>query len=281
VKLLVSARSLITPLLWIAAVLLVLFVLVRLVEASVAFYPFRGESVTPGSENVPYDVHAVTTSDGETLRLWHLRREQPQAQVVYFHGNGGNLSVWADVFTELWRRGVDVIAVDYRGYGLSSGRPSERGLYRDVDATLSLVESRLRDSRAPLVYWGRSLGATFAAYAASRHPPAGVVLEAAFPDARAVLETSPLMWALSWFSSYRFPTARWMSRVACPVLVIHGDRDSVIRYSMGQRLFARLREPKSFVTIAGGDHNDPAPSDPKVYWTPIQQFFDTLAERQR
>jgi fermentation-respiration switch protein FrsA (DUF1100 family) len=183
------------------------------------------------------------------------------------------------VLAGLWRRGLDVVAVDYRGYGVSTGRPSESGLYRDVDATLAFLHASVRVPDVPLVYWGRSLGGTFAAYAASRQPPDGVVLEAVFPDARAVLETSPLMWLLSWLGSYRFPTAEWMREVRRPVLVIHGDRDGVIPYRLGQRLFAALGEPKQFVTITGGDHNDPLPADGTPYWESVDRFLQSLAHR--
>jgi fermentation-respiration switch protein FrsA (DUF1100 family) len=260
---------------WLLFVLAVV-VLVRMVEPRLAFYPFQGEPATPATAGVPIEAETIDTADGERLRLWRLRSAAPRGQIVYFHGNGGNLSLWSDVLVELWRRNLDVIAVDYRGYGLSTGRPSESGLYRDVDATLRFVHERARVPNVPLVYWGRSLGATMSAYAASQRPPDGVVLEAGFPHVRAVLESSPLFWLLSWISSYRFPTERWMRTVDRPVLVIHGDRDSVIPYALGQRLFEGLREPKRFVTIKDGDHNDPAPVDPAVYWTPIDEFIASL-----
>jgi uncharacterized protein len=260
-------------------VVLGLAAFVRLVEPRLAFYPFPGEQVATDTLGAPIEAHTVTTADGERLRVWRLRRESPRAQVTYFHGNGGNLSVWSDVLVGLWQRGLDVVALDYRGYGVSTGRPSESGLYRDVDATLDAVHKGLRVANVPLVYWGRSLGATFAAYAAGRRQPDGVVLEAAFPSARAVLESSPLFWALSWFGSYRFPTAHWMRSVQCPVLVLHGDRDSVIPYRLGQRLFETLEEPKRFVTIAGGDHNDPLPPSGSTYWTALDEFLASLASR--
>ncbi len=272
-------RRAVTWLVFLVLVVIALAALVRVLEPRIAFYPFPGETVTAETLGVPFETHTVTTDDGERLRVWRLRHEAPRAQVMYFHGNGGNLSLWSDVLARLWRRGLDVVAVDYRGYGESTGQPSESGLYRDVDATLAFVHESLRVPDVPLVYWGRSLGGTVAAYAASRQPPDGVVLEAAFPDARAVLESSPLMWLLSWLGSYRFPTSQWMRAVNRPVLVIHGDQDSVIPYRLGQRLFGALGEPKRFVTVAGGDHNDPLPPDPSTYWESLDQFLGSLPTR--
>ena len=169
-----------------------------------------------------------------------------------------------------------MLAADYRGYGLSTGSPSEQGLYRDVDAVLEYVAAQPHRGEVPVIYWGRSLGAVMAAYAASRKPPSGVILEAGFPSMRSVLETNPLMWALSWGSSYRMPTAEWMSGVTQPSLVLHGDRDSVIPYRLGKRLYAALPGPKRFVTIAGGDHNEPVPIDAAAYWREINAFVATL-----
>ncbi len=260
-------------------VLAVVAGLVRLVEPSLAFFPLGGEDETPARYGIPYVPLTITTADGERIHVWHLPRADAQAQVVYFHGNGGNLSIWSDALIGLSRHQFDVIAVDYRGYGLSTGRPSELGLYRDVDATIALVHDRLRRPDLKLVYWGRSLGTTMAAYAAAMRAPDGVVLEAGFPSMRAVLETNPVLWLLSWVSSYRFPTARWMASVRSPALVLHGDADSVIPYRLGQRLYEAVPGPKRFVTILGGDHNDAAPRNGNAYWDAVAEFVRSLPVR--
>ena len=258
-------------------VLVVMAWLVRRVEPHLAFFPVPGEDITPRSHGVDYSPLTITTADGERLHAWHLTRDNPRAHVVYFHGNGGNLSIWSDVFVALWHEGFDVVAVDYRGYGLSTGTPSEQGIYRDVDAVLDHVMAQPRRPDVPLIYWGRSLGTVTAAYAASRKPPNGIVLEAGFPSMRSVLETNPIMWTLSWGSSYRMPTAEWMAAVRQPTLVLHGDRDSVIPYRLGQRLYATLTGPKRFVTIAGGEHNEPVPADAAAYWKEILAFVASLS----
>ena len=250
--------------------------LVRLVEPGLAFFPLRGEDETPAQYGIQYTPLTIATADGETVHGWHLPRPDALAQIVYFHGNGGNLSIWSHALVGLWRQRYEVIALDYRGYGLSTGRPSEQGLYRDVDATVGFVHDRLRRADLRVIYWGRSLGATMAAYAAASHAPDGVVLEAGFPSARAVLETNPVMWLLSWASSYQFPTTRWMTSVRAPTLVLHGDADSVIPYRLGQRLYNSIPGPKRFVTIAGGDHNDAEPRSGDAYWDAIAAFVQSI-----
>jgi uncharacterized protein len=268
---------------WATTALVVLVVLalvvwlVRWLEPRLAFFPFSGETVTPRASGIEYQPITLTTDDGERLHTWHLERPDARADVVYFHGNGGNLSVWSDVLVGLWRQGFDVLAIDYRGYGLSTGTPSEQGLYRDVEAALRFVDARPRDRSRPVIYWGRSLGTVMAAYAASRRAPDGIVLESGFPSMRSVLETNPVMWLLSWGSSYRMPTVDWMAAVRQPALVLHGDRDSVIPYGLGQRLYAALPGPKTFVTLPGGEHNEPVPPDAEAYWRAVREFTESLS----
>ena len=251
---------------------------VRSYEPKLAFFPTKGEDATPASYGLEFTPLDVTTSDGERVRVWHMPLASARAQVLYFHGNGGNLSLWSDVLVEVARQGYDVIAFDYRGYGLSSGAPSERGLYRDVDAVLELANGRLRRRGVPFLYWGRSLGTTMAAYAASVRAPDGVVLEAGFPSMRAVIRSNPVLLLLSWFATYEFPTARWMSRVRAPVLLLHGDRDSVIPYELGRELHDAIAGEKRFVTIKGGDHNDPSPRDSGAYWGAVEAFVQDRAK---
>ena len=249
--------------------------IVRGIEPGFAFFPEAGESTTPAALGVPFDASTIQTADGERLRGWALPHPTPRALVVYFHGNGGNLSVWTPILVGVQRQGYAVRAIDYRGYGASTGQPSERGLYRDVDAAIEWARtSAPRD--VPIVYWGRSLGTAMAAYAATRRRPDGLVLEAGFRDARSLFRASAPLAFLSLFSSYRFPTAQFASAARCPVLVIHGDQDHVIPFEAGRALFDAVPEPKQFVTIRDGDHNDATPADPQTYWTAVDAFMASL-----
>jgi len=256
-----------------------LLVFVRWLEPRLTFFPSPGESTTPSDFGVRFTATTVTTHDGERLQTWLLEATHARALVVYFHGNGGNLSIWTPIVADLARHGYDVLAFDYRGYGLSTGRPTETGLYRDADAILDRVSTAMAESR-PIVYWGRSLGAAVAAYAASRRPPDGIILEAGFPDARAVVRSSPVLALLSPFSTYRFATATWLDRVESPALVLHGDADQVIPFALGRALFERMKGDKTFVAIPGGDHNDVTPADARVYWEAIDAFMLKAAARR-
>ena len=279
----VIRRRLMFYLIALSAVLVGLALFVRWLEPRMAFFPFPGEAETPRDFGVPFEALTIATADGERLRAWKMTPPAPQAaraRIVYFHGNGGNLSNWSPILAGVVQRGYVVLAVDYRGYGLSTGRPTERGLYRDVDATVTVPWTET-EGRLPLVYWGRSLGGAMAAYAATVRKPDGVIIEAGFPGARAVTRSSPVLRVLSLLATYRFPAGEFLNRANAPVLMLHGDRDRVIPFALGRELFEQVTAPKEFVTIPGGDHNDAEAPDPKAYWAAIDRFIlDTLPRRQ-
>jgi fermentation-respiration switch protein FrsA (DUF1100 family) len=269
-------KLVLVPLVLAAAALVALVLLARVLEPRLAFYPVRGAGETPATFGVPYRDLVVTTPDGERLHAWVLPREDPLAQVLYFHGNGGNLAGWAPVLAGLHRRGFEVLALDYRGYGLSSGTPSERGLYVDAQAFVRRVAAELRNEDVPLVYWGRSLGCAPAARAARVVPPDGLVLEAGFARGRDVFRGDPVLAFLGLFASYRFDTAALLRGVDRPVLLLHGDRDGVVPLEEGERLFRSIRSPKRFHRIRGGGHNDAEPRDPEAYWGAVEAFVGDL-----
>ena len=259
----------------VVAIVVALALLVRVVEPWFAFFPLAGETFTPRDLGLDFEPLTITSSDGERLQAWRLPVDAARAHIVYFHGNGGNLSVWAPIVAHLPRRGYSVLTFDYRGYGLSTGRPTERGLHRDVSAVLERVQ-RDSDRFMPIVYWGRSLGTTMAAYAATVKRPDGLILESGFPDARSLIRSSPPLALLGLFSTYRFPTADLLKHVDAPVLVMHGDRDRVVPFALGRELYDRIPGPKQFVTVHGGDHNDVTPPDEAAYWTAVDAFIRTI-----
>jgi fermentation-respiration switch protein FrsA (DUF1100 family) len=261
-----------------AALLIGLAIAVRWLEPKLAFFPFTGESETPQTFGLAYDAVTIETDDGERLRAWRMHAPSGRARVVYFHGNGGNLSNWAPILVAIVRRGYSVFAVDYRGYGMSTGRPTERGLYRDVEAALKIAWPETQTT--PLVYWGRSLGGSMAAYAGTVKKPDGIIIEAGFADARAAIRDSPVLAMLSLFASYRFPAGEFLNRANAPVLVMHGDRDSVIPFPLGRELFEQITAPKEFVVIPGGDHNDAAAPDAAAYWAAVDRFIQQLPRRR-
>jgi uncharacterized protein len=261
----------------VVVVLALLKLLVVWLEPRMAFFPWRGVQQTPGDAGLEYQDVTIETADGERLHAWWLAHPAPRGQVIFWHGNGGNLSLWLDVIADFRRKGFSVLAVDYRGYGASTGRPSEKGIYEDADATVRVFTDRFRQDAVPVLYWGRSLGSTVAAYAASRVAPDALVLESPLPDARSVLRGNPVLWLLSFLSSYRFPTSEFLRAYDGPLLVVHGDADSIIRPELGRRVFdAAPSARKTFVSLEGIDHNDPYFETSRQYWPGVDAFLASL-----
>jgi fermentation-respiration switch protein FrsA (DUF1100 family) len=257
------------------AVVVLLKLAVSRLEPKMVFFPLPGEDDTPASLRIRYSAVKLRAADGVQIAAWQLEPDEPKADIVYFHGNGGNLSLWLPVYATLHSFAYRVLAFDYRGYGVSEGTPSERGLLLDAEA-VARHAARARTSGRPLVYWGRSLGGPVAAAAARGAPPAALVLESTFPDKVSVVRWNPVFRLLNLFSSYRFDTVGPLRGFDRPVLIVHGDADTIIPYSLGQELFEKLDAPKRFVTLRDADHNDLFDARHEAYWTPIRAFIDAL-----
>ena len=127
-------ESFVLPLISVLAASALMLLLVRWIEPRVAFFPTRGESETPRDFGLPFESITIDTADGEHLRGWVIRAPAPRANVVYFHGNGANLSNWSPILVSIVQRGYSVFAFDYRGYGNIAGSQTEQGLYDDATA---------------------------------------------------------------------------------------------------------------------------------------------------
>src|ERR671912_477046 len=130
--------------------------LVTRVEPRPTFFPSAGETETPKSIGLEYEAVSIRTAGGETIAAWWMPHEAARADIVYFHGNGGNLSIWLPILAGVQASGLNVLAFDYRGYGRSTGSPTEKGLYRDADAVLAELallrqEADRGDVRRPII----------------------------------------------------------------------------------------------------------------------------------
>jgi fermentation-respiration switch protein FrsA (DUF1100 family) len=195
----------------------------------------------------------LTASDGTKLHAWWIPKPGAKFATLHLHGNAGNITHRDLSASTILQAGSSVLLLDYRGYGKSEGKPSERGIYRDADAAYDwLVTKGFKPGQ--IILHGESLGTAVAAELASRRKCTGVVLEAPFTSARAVAhKVLPLVGPLL---VWGFDTKSRMAKINAPVFVIHGDRDAVITYEFGQQIFAVAREPKRFWTIPGATHND-------------------------
>jgi pimeloyl-ACP methyl ester carboxylesterase len=197
----------------------------------------------------------LETEDGAKLNALHFKVENPQGVVLYFHGNAGELSRWGIVTHKFVDLNYDVLVMDFRTYGKSTGELSEKALYDDAQLFYDYMLQSYSEDK--IVVYGRSLGTTFATYVAAKNHPQRLFLEAPFYDLNAIASRRFPMYPTSWFLKYRFPTFQYLKEVSCPIVVFHGTDDSVVKYENGERLSKINTKGKlSFITIKGGSHNN-------------------------
>ncbi len=259
--------------------IMALKILVLLLEPHLTFYPTKGTGITPTERGISFREINLKTDDGETIYAWFLEHDHPQAEVVFFHGNAGNLSLWLEVLAKIHDHKFNVLALDYRGYGKSSGSPTEKGLYLDTETLTRYFWEQIHRPKLPAVYWGRSLGGVAAAYATTIREPDGIILESTFPDKKTLLKYHPILRVLGFFSRYQLSTADFLSGLSCPALVIHGDRDHVVPFSVGKQLFERLGTKKYFYSVTGARHNDLSAIGQAEYWEHLKRFVKELTNR--
>jgi pimeloyl-ACP methyl ester carboxylesterase len=215
------------------------------------FFPERKLHATPA---VPYEEPAIETDDGERLHGWLAGGERaPLGHVLLCHGNGGNLSDRALHVELLTAAGFGVLAFDYRGYGRSTGRPSEAGTYRDARAARRALLDRVGPER--VFYLGESLGAAVALELAHHHPPAGLILQSPFTSIRDMARLHyPIVPRALVPDAY--PSLRLIRALEVPLLVLHGERDDIVPLLHGEELYEAATCPKRLVRFPRAGHND-------------------------
>jgi len=203
----------------------------------------------PRAEEVVLD-----TSDGEKLVAWHVPPRDGKPVVIYFHGNAEIVGWRADRHRATVADGTGLIAVNFRGYGGSTGTPTEDGLHRDGEAAYAFAAARYAPAR--IVLWGHSLGTGVAVKLAATHPVGKLILEAPYSSTADVAADHYPFVPVPWLMKDQFHSDQWIGKVHVPLLIMHGARDNVIDIRFAERLFALANEPKRFIRYDKGGHND-------------------------
>jgi uncharacterized protein len=211
--------------------------------------------IAPADAGLPQAEEVVLdTSDGEKLVAWHVPPRDGKPVVIYFHGNGEIVPWRVKRHRATVADGTGLIALNFRGYGGSTGTPTEEGLHRDADAAYAFAVARYAPER--IVLWGHSLGTGVAVRLASEKPVGKVILEAPYTStvdvAAALFPYVPARWLMK----DQFHSDQWIGAVKAPLLIMHGARDDVIGIAFGRKLFALAHEPKRFIAYENGNHID-------------------------
>jgi uncharacterized protein len=230
-----------------------LAVLLYVFQRSMMYFP-AAERVAPAAAGFAVaEEITLATPDGERVLAWHVPPRDGRPVIVYFHGNGGNLGHRVPRFRALSDLGYGILALSYRGYGGSSGRPSENGIMLDGAAAYDEAARRYGDD---LVLWGESLGTAVAVSLASERSAKAVILEAPFTSTLALAKSQYPVFPITWMMKDQYRSDEKIARVRAPVLVLHGARDDIVPIAHGEALFAAVTAPKRLVRFDAGGHMD-------------------------
>ncbi len=224
------------------------------------YFPERELTAAPSDIGLAYEDVSLTAADGTKLHGWHVPGES-RTTLLWLHGNAGNIGHRVYNIAMLVRNtGLGVFIIDYRGYGRSEGAPFEKGLYMDAEAAFEHLTTDLGlDPEEDIVIFGRSLGASVAAEMATRRRVRSVVLESGFTSVREMSgsrRTRLVSFLLLPMLDARYDSLSKIGSALSPVMVIHGDRDDIVPFEMGERLYEAAPEPKRFYRVRGASHND-------------------------
>jgi uncharacterized protein len=234
------------------------------------FYPEKTIQVTPEHDRIPYEEISFRAIDNVRLHGWYFPVDGDRPTILFCHGNAGNISHRLDNIRHLVANGFPVFIFDYRGYGRSEGRPSEKGLYKDGLAAYDFLADRKGLSSEGIVLFGRSLGVAVAVEIALQRPVRSLVLESGFTSTREMARSIALFRVFSVFVPRHFDNLRKLPLIREPKLIIHGTQDEIVPFPMGQELFDAALPPRYFYPIQGAGHND-------TYVTGGPRYFKTLS----
>ena len=238
--------------------------------------PGRELDTTPQSMGFGYEDVWIDTEDGERLHAWYIPTDDDRVRgtLLFFHGNAGNISHRMESVLIFNRLGLNVLIVDYRGYGQSSGTPGEKGTYLDARASWDYLVDQRGARPRDIVIFGRSLGAAVGAWLASQADvsPAGVIIESSFSSGMDMGKRLYPVLPVRLITRIRYPVKEYVTRIQAPVLVVHSRNDEIIPFDMGQTIFNEAKEPKFFLEMQG-DHNAGFWISRETYVPALDRFF--------
>ncbi|MBT8296809.1 MAG: lysophospholipase [Maribacter sp.] len=197
----------------------------------------------------------LKTEDGHNLNAIHFKQVKSKGLILYFHGNAGNLSRWGDITSFFVEKDFDVLVMDYRTYGKSTGKLSEEALHDDAQLFYDYAMKQYDEDE--IILYGRSLGTGIAANLASKNKPNKLILETPYYSLMDVARERFPYLPVKWLMKYKFLSHVFMQNVTCPITIFHGTNDSVVPYTSGKRLFNSLpHKTIKFYTIDQGEHNN-------------------------
>ena len=241
------------------------------------FYPYETLVESPKDWSMDYEDVSVNTSDGLQLHGWYIPKPGASKTILFFHGNGGNISHRGESIKIFRDLGLNVFIIDYRGYGNSQGSPSEEGFYEDSRTAWKYLTEQKSIKPEDIIIFGRSLGGAVAVRLASDVSSSALIIESTFTSANDMAgELMPFVSNFIVFR-YQFNSIGRIKSIKQPLLVIHSFEDEIIPFKFGKRLFNEAEQPKVFAEISG-DHNNGFLKSKDVYENALRSFIGKYQE---
>jgi fermentation-respiration switch protein FrsA (DUF1100 family) len=253
------------------SILFLFFLFLRFIEKKNLYFPLREIEATPQNIGIAYEDINLTTKDGIQITGWFIPSEKARATFLFFHGNGGNISHRLEKIKMLNVLNVNVFIFDYRGYGESSGSPSENGLYADAEAAYDLLVNKRKIAPPRIIAYGESLGGAVAVYLAGKREVGGIIMESTFTSVRDMAKR-----LLPFFPRFllksRFDSLEKIKEIGVPKLILHSRDDEIVPLELGNMLYREAAGPKEFVELRGG-HNDAFLISQEIFTSAIDSFI--------
>jgi len=204
--------------------------------------------------DIPFRELNFDVEPGVRINGLHFYRNDPKGLILYFHGNTRSIKGWAKYARDFYRYSYDVVLVDYRGFGKSTGKRSEHEMHDDMQFVYSKLKEEYAESH--LIIYGRSLGSGFASKLASDNHPRYLILDSPFYNFTSVVERFFPILPIRFVLRYHMRTDRWIQKVTCPVYIIHGTRDWLIPIRHSEQLQKLSPRRITLIRIHGGGHNN-------------------------
>jgi len=238
-------------LIYIIGAVVLFFLYVRYLEKTTLFVPSKELRVTPRDLGLAYDDVYIQTEDQVTIHGWFLKTRKENGTLVFFHGNAGNIGDRLEKIQMFYQMGLNVLIVDYRGYGKSEGYPTEEGMYKDALAAYDYLLTRQDVDPQKIIGYGASLGGAAVIDMAAQRTLACLIVDSTFTNARDMAKRI-FPFIPGFLVSIKLDSIGKIMGIKTPKLFFHSQEDETVPYELGRKLFDAAPEPKKFVDLKGG-----------------------------
>ncbi len=247
-------------------------ILLFVFQSRFIFCPGKTIFMTPTDCGMDYEDMMIPVEGHGEIHAWLIKTAKPRATVLFCHGNAGTISHRIETAQMYLQLGLDVLLFDYSGYGMSSGKPSEKAFYANSEAAWRHLTLERGIPSEKIIAIGRSLGGPVAAKTATIHSPGLCVLESTFTSVSDMAALKFPFFPLKFLIRTKFPTMDYVREMKCPLLVVHSRDDKIIPFRMGERIFSGYSGPKEFLALSGG-HNETYFENPEQYCEALDRFI--------